>query len=193
MMVALRPDRPADLEDGEQMGDRNGGALFIGKGGKYHADCSATITICFPKHVRESIKDPAPSIRRVKDGTQGHWNDWVRACKESPDNRVETSSNLEYAGPFSESVVMGNLAIRLQELNKTLLWDGENMRVTNLSESDEVRVVTTDRFTVINGDPRFDTQYVTISCESLSRGMDQTCLQGGLVSMICSMPGKMYI
>ena len=162
----LRPDRPDDLEDGQGMGDWNGGALFIGSKGKISCGLFGDNYHIFPKEVRENISDPAPSIRRVKGGTDGHWNDWVRACKESPDSRVEASSNLEYAGPFSESVVMGNLAIRLQELDKTLLWDGENMRVTNLSESDEVRVVTSDRFTVINGDPRFDTQYVTIPAKA---------------------------
>ena len=159
----LRPDRPADLEDGEQMGDRNGGALFIGSKGKISCGLFGDNYLIFPKQVRDNIGEPAPSIRRVKEGTNGHWMDWVRACKESPGSRVETSSNLEYAGPFSESVVMGNLAIRLQGLNKTLLWDGENMRMTNLSESDQVRVVSSDKFTVINGHPRFDTTYVTIS------------------------------
>jgi predicted dehydrogenase len=158
----LRPDRPDDLEDGQGMGDGNGGALFIGSKGKISCGLFGDNYHVFPKHVRESITEPAPSIRRIEDGTQGHWNDWARACKESPDSRVETSSNLEYAGPFSESVVMGNLAIRLQGLDKKLLWDGENMRVTNLSENDEVRVVTTDRFTMINGSPRFDTKYVTL-------------------------------
>ena len=44
--------------------------------------------------------------------------------------------------------------------NKLVLY------VANLTERDEVRVVTTDRFTVINGDPRFDTQYVTIPAKS---------------------------
>ena len=44
----------------------------------------------------------------------------------------------------------------IHRLNKLVLY------VANLTESDQVRVVTTDRFTVINGDPRFDTQYVTI-------------------------------
>jgi hypothetical protein len=86
----------------------------------------------------------------------------VRACKETPENRVETSSCFNYSGPLSESVVMGNLAIRLQELKKTLLWDGDNMRLTNVTESDKVNVVTSDKFTVINGDPRFDTQRITI-------------------------------
>jgi len=57
---------------------------------------------------------------------------------------------------------MGNLAIRLQDLKKKLLWDGQNMRITNISDSDEVRVVTSDKFTVIDGHPHFDTQRIEI-------------------------------
>ena len=44
--------------------------------------------------------------------------DWVRACKESPENRVETASPFSEAGPFNEMVVMGVCAVRLQGLNK---------------------------------------------------------------------------
>ncbi len=162
----LMPDRPDDLEDGEKMGNRSGGALFIGTKGKISCGIFGDDYLMFPKKVGENYTDPKPTIRRIQGGTNGHWNDWVRACKESPENRVETSSNFEYSGPLSESVVMGNLAIRLQELDKTLLWDGENMRLTNITDSDTVRVVSSDKFTVINGDPRFDTKYVTIPAKA---------------------------
>ena len=162
----LMPDRPDDLDDGETMGNRSGGVLFIGTKGKISCGIFGDDYLMFPKKVRDNYIDPKPSLRRIQGGTNGHWNDWVRACKESPENRVEASSNFEYSGPLSESVVMGNLAIRLQELKKILLWDGEKMQMTNLNESDTIRVVTSDKFTVINGDPRFDTKYVTIPAKA---------------------------
>jgi len=158
----IMPTRPDDLDDGLEMGDGNGGALFIGTKGKISCGLFGDNNLMFPKSVRDNYEDPKKSIRRVTDGTDGHWNDWVRACKETPESRVEASSCFDYSGPLSESVVMGNLAIRLQELKKTLLWDGDNMRLTNVTESDKVNVVTSDKFTVINGDPRFDTQRITI-------------------------------
>ncbi len=34
---------------------------------------------------------------------------------------------------------MGNLAIRLQSLKKTLLWDSENMKVTNIGADEKIR------------------------------------------------------
>ena len=116
----LMPDRPDDLEDGIPMGDGSGGILFIGSKGKIACSLYGDNYVMFPSELRENYTDPAKTIPRIMDGTDGHWNDWVRACKESPENRVEASSNFNYSGPLSESVVMGNLAIRLQELNKKL-------------------------------------------------------------------------
>lgn len=162
----LTPDRPDDLEEGVQFANGKEGVLFVGSKAKLTCTINGNNMMTFPKSVMENYVQPKPVLRRVPGSMDGHWNDWVRACKESPENRVEASSNFEYAGPLSESVVMGNLAIRLQELPKKLLWDGPGMRITNLNENDQIRVVTSDKFTVINGDPRFDTKYETIPAKA---------------------------
>src|SRR3546814_8599331 len=60
------------------------------------------------------------------------------------------TSSFDYAGPMTETVLMGNLAIRSYLLRKKndqgqmeffgrrkLLWDGENMRITNLEEANQ--------------------------------------------------------
>ncbi len=164
----LMPDRPDDLEEGIMMGDWNGGTLFIGTKGKLVAGLFGDNPILFPKSLKENYQNPPQSLLRIKNGVDGHWMDWVRACKESPENRVPASSNFEYSGPLTESVVMGNLAIRLQDLKKKLLWDGQNMRITNISDRDKVRVVTSDKFTVIDGHPHFDTQRIEIPAKSSS-------------------------
>ena len=56
---------------------------------------------------------------------------------------------LDYAGPMTETVLMGNLAIRSYMLGeksrgridyyarKKLLWDGENMKITNLEAANQ--------------------------------------------------------
>jgi hypothetical protein len=54
-------------------------------------------------------------------------------------------------------VVMGNLAIRLKDLNKKLAWDGENMRITNLSDSEEIKVT--------NGIPKQDPRQITLNAK----------------------------
>jgi len=82
--------------------------------------------------------------------------DWVRACKESPENRVETASPFSEAGPFNEMVVMGVLAVRLQALNQELHWDGENMKFTNIPSDATVRTIIEDGFKITDGHPTFD-------------------------------------
>ena len=63
-------------------------------------------------------------------------------------------------------VVMGVVVVRLQDLNRWLDWDGENMRFTNISDSDKIRVVTTDSFKVVDGDPKFNTEYATLNAKA---------------------------
>lgn len=72
----------------------------------------------------------APKKRR--EIKVSHEQDWIRACKESPESRVKTASDFSLSGPFNEMVVMGVLGVRLQGLKKELLWDVENMRFTNI-------------------------------------------------------------
>ena len=95
---------------------------------------------------------PDSQLRRVG---MSHEMDWVRACKQSPENRVLPLSNFEYSGPLNEMVVMGNLAVRMKSLNKKLAWDGPNMRITNLTDTDVIRVA--------NGIPRQEPRRVTLN------------------------------
>ena len=160
----LTPKRPEGLKPGVFLGDWGGGAIFYGTKG----------TLICGTYARDPFiigrEDNPPRItnelRRIPNAMEGgHEMDWVRACKESKENRVECSSNFEYAGPLNETVVAGNLAVRLQDLRRRLEWDAENMKITNISDSDEIRVVTTDSFTVIDGDPKFDTQYANLNAK----------------------------
>ena len=85
-----------------------------------------------------------------------HEQDWIRACKEPAATRVKTASDFSKAGPFNEMVVMGVLAIRLQGLKKELLWDGENMRFTNIGDNEKLGFRLQNEFTVVNGDPKWN-------------------------------------
>jgi predicted dehydrogenase len=159
----LLPERPPELPEGEIMGrDRNGGCLFVGTKGKIMCGTYGRNPFLLPLSYDESYQRPAKKLRRVETN---HIMDWVRACKESPGNRVMPSSNFDYAGPLTEMVLMGVVATRLQGLKRKLLWDGANMKFKNIDEDDEIRVVTTDEFNIIDGHPHFDTQYKTINAK----------------------------
>ena len=170
----LLPPRPAELKDGEMMGDENGGIIFIGTKGKIMTGCYGMNHTLLPTSMMADFKQPAPSLPRVKGGTGNIWDtdaheqDWIRACKESPASRVESSSHFGFSGPFNETVVMGVLAVRLQGLQRELLWDGENMKFTNISSSDKIKIVTVDDFTVIDGNPTFDRRFADFNAKEIA-------------------------
>ena len=173
----LLPPRPVELEDGDMMGDENGGLLFIGTKGKIMAGCYGMNPTLLPKKKMEGWKEPTPILRRVPGGTGDIWStnaheqDWIRACKESPENRVEPSSNFQFSGPFTEMVDMGVIAVRLAGLyglHRKLKWDGQNMRFTNISENDKVKIVNYDAFQVIDGDPRFDRRFAEFNAREMA-------------------------
>ncbi|NOX65712.1 MAG: Gfo/Idh/MocA family oxidoreductase [Chlorobi bacterium] len=125
----LMPPRPEELEEGRKMGDSDGGLLFIGDKGKLMTGCYGENPRLIPETKMREYKLPEPTIERIPSGSAGHEKDWVRACKGGK----PASSNFDYAGPFAEMVLMGNLAVRFP--NKKLLWDGPNMTVTNNVEA----------------------------------------------------------
>ena len=83
------------------------------------------------------VPDVAKTLRRIE---VSHEQDWIRACKESPESRILSASDFSVSGPFNEMVVMGVLAVRLQSLNKVLHWDGPNMNFTNITDEDKLRI-----------------------------------------------------
>jgi hypothetical protein len=164
----LLPPRPEELPAGEVMGrDSNGGCLFIGTKGKLMCGCYGKDPFLLPLSMDESYPRPAKTLRRIETS---HEMDWVRACKESPESRVEASSYFGYSGPMNEMVVMGVVAVRLQDLKRELLWDGVNMKFLNISDSDEIKVVASDKFEIIDGHPHFDTQHATINAKQAADG-----------------------
>ena len=84
-----------------------------------------------PEAKMREYQRPPKTIPRIDGGGEGHEQNWVDACKGGE----PACSNFDYSGPLTETVVMGNLAVRFP--NRRLEWDGENMKVTNLEEANE--------------------------------------------------------
>lgn len=157
----LLPPRPEELPAGEIMGrDKSGGTLFVGSKGKIMCGVYAKDPFLLPLSYDETYIRPRKTLKRIE---ASHEMDWVRACKEGYDsckaNNSLPSSNFDYSGPLNEMVVMGVVAVRLQDLKRQLEWDGENMQFTNISASDKLKVVTKDEFWVEDGHPHFNTEY----------------------------------
>src|SRR5690554_6346019 len=97
----------------------------------------------------DEFVEPVKTIRRIFNPSEGgHEQDWVRASKEPAGTRLEASSNFAYAGPLTEMALLGALAIRLQSLNRKLLWDGPNMRFTNIGANDSLHILASSNFEV---------------------------------------------
>jgi hypothetical protein len=169
----MLPPRPVELADGDMLGDEDGGVIFVGSKGKIMTGCYGTKPVLLPKSRMDNFQEPPALIPRIAGvGLDvwggGHERDWIRACKESADSRVEASSNFGYAGPFNEMVVMGVLAVRLQNLKRVLHWDGEQMQFTNISDSDRIKIVTVDEFKITDGDPEFNRQFADYNAREIA-------------------------
>ena len=143
----LLPQRPDELLPEEAFGNWDGGVLFIGKKGKMLLDCYGENPRLLPTKLMTEKTMPKEKIKRVPEG---HYLQWVNACIAGY-GKGETSSPFEYAGPFTESILIGNLAIRSFQLKnpkltgwgdkwqgrKKLLWDAANMKITNFDEANQ--------------------------------------------------------
>jgi hypothetical protein len=120
------PPRPEELADGLQMGDTFGGALYVGTKGKILCGSHGanSLRILPEARMREYQRPPQTLPRSI-----GHHEEWIQACKGGE----PAGSNFEYAGPLTETVLLGNVAIRA---GVRLIWDSERMRFPNFPEAD---------------------------------------------------------
>src|SRR5690606_4200166 len=139
------------------------GCVFYGTRGKIMCGTYANNPTLLPIGEMEHFQEPEKSIRRIFNPLEGgHEQDWARACKESRETRLEASSNFSYAGPINEMIMLGALAVRLQSLNRKLLWDGPNMRFKNIGSTDVIRIISERNFELVNGNPRQNLKYTTL-------------------------------
>jgi predicted dehydrogenase len=116
----LQPERPEDLEPGRQMGDRYGGAFYIGDKGIImtgsHGARSARI---IPETKMAAYERPPKILPR----SVGHYQEWINACKGG----ARGGTNFEYSVPLTITVLMGNVALRTGE---KLYWDADKTMFT---------------------------------------------------------------
>lgn len=141
----ILPKRPEELLPDEPMGDWDGGYIFEGKKGKLMGNYN-TAPVLLPTARMKDLTLPKQTVARVPEGEAGHYKQWVDACMAGY-GKIQLSSPFEYAGPFTEAVLMGNLALRSYAMRgadgrgypgrKKLLWDAKNMKITNFDEANQ--------------------------------------------------------
>lgn len=138
----ILPERPKELAPDEELGEWGGGIIMEGSKGKLMADVYGRNPRLLPLSRNEEIDVPQ-TLPRVETT---HEMDWINGIKEG----YQPSSHLGKAGPLTETILMGNLAVRgynyrfpkadgqedeYEIRGRTRLnWDGDDMRVTNVDE-----------------------------------------------------------
>ena len=156
----LKPSHPEEIPAEDFLGEPNStnGILMIGDKGVI----SCGVYGLNPKLYRKGEE----TIEYKTDETwysldQIHHAEWINGIKAGygSDEYKKITAPFEYAGPFTETVLMGNLAIRSYMLmdgkpdhspnryatseygkftgRKKLLWDGDNMKITNFDQANQ--------------------------------------------------------
>jgi predicted dehydrogenase len=122
----LMPARPAELKDGLRFGNADDN-LYVGETGKMLGHR------LIPEEKSKKFGRPSKILSR----SPGHHKEWIIACKGGP----AAGSNFEWAGPLTEVVLLGNIAVRMgqkmYEKGLKLYYDGPNMQITNVPEANK--------------------------------------------------------
>ena len=148
----IRPFRPDFLPEGVPLSDDGGdnGVFMIGDKGLMMCGMYGQNPQIYTS-TGQLIEAPKSDRRKPATPEWGHQLLWTEACKAgfgSEAHRGLTSS-FDFAGPLTESVLMGNLAIRSYNIRssngngfsypgrKRLLWDGASMKITNFDDANQ--------------------------------------------------------
>jgi len=125
-----KPERPEELEQGRKIPGGIGGQLWYGTEGTIMVSdvyCRSSRIIPEAK-MKDFIQNKMPEKTEPK--SIGHVKEWLEACRGG----VPAGANFDYAGPLTEMVLLGNLAVRT---GKKIEWDSENLKCTNVPEANK--------------------------------------------------------
>ncbi|MCC6697192.1 MAG: Gfo/Idh/MocA family oxidoreductase [Candidatus Hydrogenedentes bacterium] len=118
------PPRPEELEPGEEL-DPEDGLILVGDKGKMLVEgWGGERPRLLPKSRMDAYLQPPQTLPR----SIGHHAEWVEACKGGAPAR----SNFDVAGPLTEAVLLGMVAVRAR---RHLTWDSASLTVTNSPEA----------------------------------------------------------
>jgi len=125
-----RPPRPEGLKPDEKLGDGDNGTLFVGDKGMLACGCYGGGPTLIPRERMDEFDRPGKTI----PNSRGHYQEWIDACKGIKPPKGDLEKGFSYAGPFTEMVHLGNVAIKC---GQKIEYDAKNMKITNLPEANE--------------------------------------------------------
>ena len=117
--------RPEHLEAQRELPARHG-QVIIGSQASIMAGAWGDGARIIPEAKMQAI-GRSPQLAPRAEG--GHFGSWLAACKGGK----PALSNFDYAGPLTETVLLGEVAIHFA--GQELQWDTRNMKVTNVEEA----------------------------------------------------------
>lgn len=120
------PPRPEMLEEGRSLQDN--GQLYFGENAAIMCGMYAESPRVIPESAMSEFLATNPD--RFMEKSMGPYMEFVRACKGGE----PAGACFDYAGPLTEIVHLGNLAIRSQE---SIEFDPVSMKVTNVSRANQ--------------------------------------------------------
>jgi predicted dehydrogenase len=130
----LMPARPDLLPEDVPL-DRSGGVFFIGEKGILMHETYGKNPRLFPAQLMEAAQKVPKSYPRIETNERGeakHRMNWALAIK----GQGKPTSPLEYAGPLTETMLLGIVALRTGQ-GKLIRYDGETGKITNSSEANQ--------------------------------------------------------
>ena len=123
----LMPLRPKGLEPGRMMGDEDGGVLFVGSKGMLLCGTYGKNPRLVPEKLMQDYKRPEKTIPR----SPGIYEEWIAAIKAGK----KSTSDFEYSGALTETMLLGNIALRVMEFKTVLEWDAAKMKFPYFPEA----------------------------------------------------------
>jgi hypothetical protein len=113
---------------GEEELIKEGGALLIGSRGKLMHNTYGAKPRLLPASLQESFGKPPERLARI--AKEDHEMNWVDAAK----GKTEACCPFSYASKLTEVMLLGVVSLHT---GKRILYDGANMRVTNVPEANQ--------------------------------------------------------
>ena len=118
---------PPELEEGRKI-DQGGGTFIYGEKGGIMCGTYGNSPRIFPETKMKELRSSLPP-KTIPD-SPGVYKEWIDACKGGK----PAGSNFDVSGPFTETVLLGNVAIRAR---RKIEWDSKNLKITNLPEANQ--------------------------------------------------------
>ena len=118
----LMPPTPPEMDEGSSL--PSNGVLYVGSQGKMYHGSHGGMPQLLPQELLQQAQQVPQSIPR----SRGHYEEWLDACR----GEGKTFSHFGYAGPMTETVLLGVLALRAP--GRRLQWDSRKLQVKNAPE-----------------------------------------------------------